>query len=211
MRNSTRKACPFQEIGDAYFEIKGPTLKGIVTDKNRYQNHLLPLCGKRTVNEITPQVIEELRKSLSGRKPATVWNALELLRRIVNFGYKTNRCPALSFQIEMPSKDNEVIEYLKPEEAQRFLAVLKEWPVRDVANMLLLAFFTGMRRGEMFKLEVGDLDFHMKLIRHFSRHYRQNEGSGNAPPIPVVRAWGDEILWPLFDSGGYIVRTSFFV
>lgn len=51
------------------------------------------------------------------------------------------------------------------DEAQRFLAVLKEWPVRDVANMLLLAFFTGMRRGEMFKLEVGDLDFHMKLIR----------------------------------------------
>ncbi len=26
--------------------------------------------------------------------------------------------------------------------------------MRDVANMLLLAFFTGMRRGEMFKLEV---------------------------------------------------------
>jgi len=64
----------------------------------------------------------------------------------------------------MPIKDNEVVEYLKPEEAQRFLAVLKDWPVRDVANMLL-AFFTGMRRGEMFKLESNDVDFHMKLIR----------------------------------------------
>jgi hypothetical protein len=30
------------------------------------------LCGKRTVNEITPQVIEELRKSMSDRKSATV-------------------------------------------------------------------------------------------------------------------------------------------
>ena len=164
-REQAERDKPFADIADAYFEIKGPSLKGIVTDRNRYTKHLVPLFGKRTVSEITPQMVEELRKSLSDRKPATLWNALELLRRIVNFGVKTNRCPALTFQIEMPIKDNEVIEYLKPEEAQRFLILLKDWPVRDVANMLLLAFFTGMRRGEIFKLEVGDLDFHMKLIR----------------------------------------------
>ncbi len=164
-REKAEKNKTFKEIAESYFEIKGPALKGFVTDKNRYKKHLEPLCGKRTISEITPQVIEELRKSLNDRKPATLWNSLELLRRIVNFGFKTNRCPALSFQIEMPVKDNEVIEYLKPDEAQRFLAVLKDWPVRDVANMLLVAFFTGMRRGEMFKLETGDLDFHMKLIR----------------------------------------------
>lgn len=164
-REKAEKDRTFKEIADAYFEIKGPSLKGIVTDKNRYAKHLEPLCGNRTVSEITPQVVEELRKSLDDRKPATLWNSLELLRRIVNFGFKTNRCPALSFQIEMPVKDNEVIEYLKPDEVQRFLAVVRDWPVKDVANMLLLAFFTGMRRGEMFKLETQDLDFHMKLIR----------------------------------------------
>ena len=65
----------------------------------------------------------------------------------------------------MPVKDNEVIEYLKPDEVQKFLAVVRDWPVKDVANMLLLAFFTGMRRGELFKLETQDIDFHMKLIR----------------------------------------------
>lgn len=155
----------FKEIADAYFDIKGPALKGLVTDKNRYEKHLEPLCGKRTVSEITPQVIEELRKAFAGHKPATLWNTLELLRRIINFGFKTNRCPALSFQIEMPVKDNEVIEYLKPNEAKKFLETVRNWPVKDVANMLLLAFFTGMRRGEMFKLETRDLDFHMKLIR----------------------------------------------
>jgi len=164
-REKAEKDRTFKEIADAYFEIKGPSLKGIVTDKNRYTKHLEPLCGNRTVSEITPQLIEELRKSLSDRKPATIWNALELLRRIANFGFKTNRCPALSFQIEMPVKDNEVIEYLKPNEVKKFLETVRGWPVKDVANMLLLAFFTGMRRGEMFKLETQDLDFHMKLIR----------------------------------------------
>ena len=155
----------FAEIAAAYFEVRGTTLKGIVTDKNRCAKHLLPLCGKLTVSEITPQVVEQLRKSLDGRKPGTVWNVLELLRRIINFGHRTNRCPALAFNIEMPTRDNAVIEYLKPEEAQRFLTILQTWPVRDVARMLQLAFFTGMRRGEIFKLEERDIDFHMKLIR----------------------------------------------
>ena len=110
-------------------------------------------------------MVEELRKSLSERKPATLWNALELLRRIINFGQKTNRCPALRFQIEMPVKDNEVIEHLTPEETRAFLETARAWPARDVGNMLLLAFFTGMRRGEIFKLRDDDVAFDLKLIR----------------------------------------------
>ena len=84
--------------------------------------------------------LEQLRKSLSERKPATLWNTLELLRRIINFGVKTNRCPNLAFQIEMPVKDNEVIEHLTPEETRRFLDCARTWPARDVGNMLLLPF-----------------------------------------------------------------------
>ena len=99
------------------------------------------------------------------RRKNPIWNVLELLRRIINYGYKTNRCPALSFQIEMPNKDNEVVEYLRPEEAQRFLEVVRNWPDHDVSHMLQVAYFTGMRRGELFKLEVRDIDFHMNLIR----------------------------------------------
>jgi len=65
----------------------------------------------------------------------------------------------------MPVKDNEVIEYLTIEEVNSFLETARLWPARDVGNMLMLAFFTGMRRGEIFKLEDGDVDFEMKLLR----------------------------------------------
>jgi len=164
-REQAEKDKSFAEIADAYFEIKGPTLKGLVTDRNRYLKHLKPLFGKHSVSEITPQKVEELRKSLSERKPATLWNALELLRRIINFGVRANRCPKLAFQIEMPVKDNEVIEHLTPEETHTFLETARAWPARDVGNMLLLAFFTGMRRGEIFKLRDEDVAFDLKLIR----------------------------------------------
>ena len=62
-------------------------------------------------------------------------------------------------------KDNERIEHLSTEEVQRFLDTARTWPARDVGNMLMLAFFTGMRSGEIFKLEDRDVDFELKLIR----------------------------------------------
>ena len=52
----------------------------------------------------------------------------------------------------MPRKDNEVTEYLTPDEAKRFLGVVESWHDPDVRHMLQVAYFTGMRRGEIFKL-----------------------------------------------------------
>ncbi len=101
---------------------------------------------------------------MADRKPATIANALELLRRIINFGVKNNLCPALGFTIEMPNKDNQVTEYLTKEQAQRLFEVLDSWPSQDVARMLRLAMFTGMRRGEIFRLKLEDVDFNQGLI-----------------------------------------------
>jgi len=152
------------ELADAYFEAKGDTLKGIVTDRNRFEKHIRPVLGGFRASKLSPLDIVRLRKTMEGRATATVWNALEMLRRIVNFGCKAGLCPTLKFTIEMPRKDNEVVEYLEPEQAARLKAVLEEWPSRDAARMLEVAMFTGLRRGEVFKLRVRDLDFRAGLI-----------------------------------------------
>jgi integrase len=52
----------------------------------------------------------------------------------------------------MPHKDNKVVEYLTQGDARRFLNVVRQWPDADVCNMLVAAYFTGMRRGELFRL-----------------------------------------------------------
>lgn len=153
------------EIAQLYFETKGHSLKGYKADVNRYEKHIEPIFKALRVPTITPFDMETLKRSMAGKADATVWNALEMIRRIINFGVKSNLCPALSFVIEMPRRDNERVEYLTPEENRRFLEALNASPNQQAARMLKLAYFTAMRRGEIFKLEDKDLDFHFNIIR----------------------------------------------
>ena len=42
--------------------------------------------------------------------------------------------------------------------------VLDEWPRQDIARMVKLAWLTGMRRGEIFKLQMEHIDFTQDII-----------------------------------------------
>lgn len=152
------------ELAEAYFDAKGDSLRGVVTDRNRFEKHIRPVLAGFRASKLSPLDVVRLRKAMGDRATATVWNTLELLRRILNFGRKAGLCPPLKFTIEMPKKDNEVVEYLEPEEAARFMEVLEAWPSQDVARMLKLAMFTGLRRGEIFKLTDDALDFQQGFI-----------------------------------------------
>ena len=169
-----------KEIADAYFDSdRGKNLKGRTTDLNRYNNHIKPVLGKRTVSSLVPLDVERVKSSLKGKAPATVANTLELLRRIINFGTRNNLCPKLSFVIQLPERDNERTEYLKPDELKRLNKTLNEWKRQDIARMLKLAMVTGMRRGEIFNLQDTDLDF-----QHSNITIRQPKG-GKTVSIPM--------------------------
>ncbi|ABK18178.1 tyrosine-type recombinase/integrase [Syntrophobacter fumaroxidans] len=142
-----------------------PGLKGIVTDENRFSKHIKPIFGDKEPGELVPLDVDRLRvKMLKTHKPATVRNALELLRRIVNFGVRKQLCPCLSFQIPMPRVRNEKTEDLTPDELARLLKALSEEPNTQVAHIVKLALFTGMRRGEILKLRWTDIDLDRGFI-----------------------------------------------
>jgi integrase len=153
------------EIKTMYFESdRGKKLKGRVTDLNRYDKHLKSLLARKRIPDLSRLDVERIKKTMVGSSTATKSNALELLRRIINYGAKHNYCPRLSFTIELPHKDNLVTEYLTPAQIAKFNDVLDSWAAQDVARMLRLAMFAGLRRGEIFKLEDHDLDYPQNLI-----------------------------------------------
>ncbi len=158
---------PLDEIADAYFEQRGGSLTAAKIDRSRYDFHVSPILGNRPVSSITELDIKRIEKAMTGKAAATVWGALELVRRICNFGKRAKLCQGLSFTIKMPRRDNEVVEFLTADQAARLLKTLDEWPIRgqDVCNMLRVAMFSGLRRGELFKLEWRDIDTGNKLVR----------------------------------------------
>ena len=147
------------------YKSRNPQLKGIVQDENRFKNHILPNFENKQPGEITPFDVDKLRvRLLKTKKPATVRNILELLRRIVIFAEKKHLCAGMNFTIEMPRVNNLKTEDLSPEELSRLLEAIELEPNIQAANLMKLALFTGMRRGELFRLKWTDIDHNNNFI-----------------------------------------------
>ncbi|MGE4556613.1 MAG: tyrosine-type recombinase/integrase [Desulfovibrionaceae bacterium] len=60
--------------------------------------------------------------------------------------------------------NNETTEDLTPDQLAALLQAIEEDPNRPVADMMRLALFSGLRRGELMRLEWRDLDFERGFI-----------------------------------------------
>jgi integrase len=175
----------FNRLWREYRDRK-PGLKGMVTDENRYQNHIGPLLGDREPHSLTPFDVDRLRLTLlKTRKPGTVRNVLELLRRLLNFAAKKHLCPTPAFSIEMPRVHNLKTEDLNPDQLSALLEAMEQDPNLMAANFMKMALFTGMRRGELFRLQWQDVDFERGFI-----HIRTPKG-GQDQKIPLNAAARD--------------------
>lgn len=149
----------------ATYKENKPNLKGIVTDENRYVNYLKPHFGDKEPKDILPLDVDRIRlKLLKTKSPGTVKNVLELLRRIINFGVKKNLCLGLNFTIEMPKVNNIKTEDLTHKQLKNLLEEIEKDTHTHAGPMMLMALYTGMRRGELFKLKWKDIDFERGFI-----------------------------------------------
>ena len=155
-----------KEIKEHYFSSsQGTAIKGKKQDLCRWDHHLTFLENK-TPKELSQLDIERIKKNMKEKElaPATIDHALRLLRRVVNHGAEHRLCPRLSFRIQFPKVNNIKTEFLTPEEAARLIDTLNNWPRRDVARMVKVAMFSGLRRGELFRIKREHLDFQHGLI-----------------------------------------------
>lgn len=155
-------------LWDAYREAN-PDLKGYGVYTPIFNAHLKAVFGDRQPKDITPLDINRLKKLMRGKSDKSIANALELLRRIVNFGIKMQLCPGTGFIIQLPRVYNQKTEDLTPKQTARLLEVIDRHieyrsPYRVGAYMMMLVLYTGLRRGEMLRLKWTDIDWHRKNI-----------------------------------------------
>ena len=170
----------FSKIFSEYLRLRNK-LKGRANDIYRFKNYLEKEFANITPSCVTQDDIERFKHNLQNRelKPATIRHVLELLRRLANFAAKNNLCSGLSFKIEMPKVENYKTEELTNAQLQKLMQVLEEESDIQVSNLVRLALYTGMRRGELFNLNWGDIDFYNKTITV------KSDKKGDQPTIPL--------------------------
>ena len=139
--------------------------KAINTDRGRFQKYLMPDFGNKEPHTLIRLDVDRLRvRLLKTLKSQTVKHVLGLLKRIVNFGVSRQLCENLNFIVETVKVDNQKTEDLNSEQLKRLLTAIDNSEDIEAANIMRLALYTGMRRGEMFKLKWGDIDFQRGFI-----------------------------------------------
>jgi integrase len=162
------------EVWEKYLPWAKEHKKSWENDLRYYRLHLEPRFGKKALDAISPIDIErmktELRKGVNKRgKPfaaATIKHQLVILRRLYNLARKWNlydgKNPIES--VAMPKVDNQKTEFLTDQEMGRLLGTLEQWPFKESAALVKFALFTGLRRGEIFKLTWDNVDFERGII-----------------------------------------------
>ena len=139
--------------------------KALRTDRGRFKKHLEPILGGKQPHEIILLDVQRLTRNLSQKyKPQTVRHVLGILKRIIHYGQKHKHNGPLPFPVDPVRVDNKTTEDLSAEQLKSLLKAIDESEDIQAANMMRLALFTGMRRGEMFKLQWTDVDFERGFI-----------------------------------------------
>jgi integrase len=184
------KAVPtLEELWSRYLPWAKEHKKTWKCDQYNYETHLAPRFAKKHLDSIFGLEVErlklEMKKGTSKQgKPystATIKHQLVLLKRLYNlarrWGVYGGENPM--DRVEIPKLDNLRTEFLSDVESDRLMKTLDTWPCRESVAFVKFTLFTGMRRGELFKLTWDDVDFNRSMIT-----LREPKG-GKTQTIPI--------------------------
>lgn len=168
IREAEKNKPTVQALWEIYYAIN-KNKPGMHADKNNIKASLIRF-GDKSPDEIYTLDIEKFRSDLEkeGFAPQTVKHKLSILSRVIRFGAKRGLCkfPDMSKQyFTYPKVDNKKTEFLTPEQIKNLIHVLKEEKNQNLASLMLLALYTGMRRSALLGLEWEDIDFTNRTIR----------------------------------------------
>jgi integrase len=142
-----------------------PENKILKQERRKFDLYIREGIGAKEPNELLPLEVDRLRLKIQKQgKRTTSARILELLRRTLNFGTKRGLTPPLPFKIEIPRLNNQTTEDLTTAQLKKLIMVLEADEDQTAANVMRLALFTGMRRGEIFKIRWEDIDFRRGFI-----------------------------------------------
>jgi integrase len=152
---------------DHYLPWSNENKRRAQDDHSMYRNWLSPRYKKMPLKDISPLLLENLKKDMyqDGKADATVRHALCLVRQAFNKAVMwrlwegDNPCKFVSF----PKPKNEKKSFLTADEASRLLGALRARSPQ-LARMAILSLYGGLRFGEICGLTWSNIDFDHGII-----------------------------------------------
>ena len=180
---------------DTYFpqeQVDGKNPRSLRREEELFRLRLDPVIGSKPLRAVTPIDLERvksnmLKAQLSAR---SIHYCLAVARQVFNqarrLGILETESPTT--KVRFPSEDNRRVRFLTREEADRLLIALAEHS-RDTYDIALLSLHCGLRVGEIFGLEWGDVDFerNMLTLRGTSRKAGTRTKSGKTRPVILTK------------------------
>ena len=140
-----------------------------VAKQKAFTLHILPELGELRLDGITSEKVAALGRAMAaeglGRK--TVANVQGYLMRALRLAEEWDgQFHAPRVRLDVPEAPE--VDWLEPEETDRFLEAASYWPERY--PLLLVALDSGMRAGELLGLRWGDVDLEKRRL-HVRRTY----------------------------------------
>lgn len=160
--------------------------KSVKREQSLFSNHLDPVLGSATFQDIKAFNIEAVKKRMKGRKQSkrSIQYALALIRQVWNLAIReeiTERvCPTK--QVKKPTIHNEKDRFFTPEEEQLLLAELKKRS-QTIHDMAIMSLDTGARWSELARLEWNNVD----LINGSARLLDTKAGNDHKLTIGTTR------------------------
>jgi len=182
------KRISFEEMSDLFLKKYSVVYKKSFKQDVSRVNILRKFFKEKCLQDITSEMINDyvaLRQN-EKKKPSTINRELACLKTIfskaIEWGY-TSHNPVL--QVKLFNEDDYKRErYLTKEELQRLVDVCKS-PLKE---MVIVAYMTGMRRGEILNLKFEDIDFSHNIIQV------KNSKSGKRRFIPMNRTLANLLM-----------------
>lgn len=149
-----------------------PLLKRGSDLKSVYKTHIQPHFGNKELASFSSRDSDTFRKELmqvknqhseGGLQPGTIRKIMSDFRRIVNKAHEWCLVEGTAPKIRLPAADRKRERFLTPEEASFLLEELQLISC-TYYHLVRIALYTGMRRGELVRLQKQDINLDAGII-----------------------------------------------
>lgn len=173
-------------VWDKYLLWAKENKKSWQEDESRWGHHIQAHVTGRPMDKISAYDIQSIVTCMKSKRdyaPATIKHVIVLIKRIYHWADEMDLYTGYNptAKIKLPKLNNEVTECLTKDEIHRLLTTLNDWRNRRAALLVKFALYTGLRRGELFKLQWRNVDLENGWI-----DLKDTKG-GNDTKLPISK------------------------